>query len=195
MSNLTQHTFDAPIAVLDDGIQRRPQLHSKIGRHTDGIPVQIRVPIMESLSLPFGQQCLTRNLLKAINQKTVSFHLAEFDLRIESRTVSVPRVGGRFRIVPVQGSERGDENRPPEVLTFGNSKLQRCDPFSLTRVWPLVTTCAVDASSRCSKVAWLYSPDLGTFPAEPPLSPGALGNFCFALEKSPLCEVDDDHRT
>jgi hypothetical protein len=176
-------------------LQSGSQLISKVGRNTDRVPVKIGVPFMQPFALGFRKVCPSRKGLQAFDQKLMPFHLAEFNPGIEARRVPVERVGNRFIFVPVEGTERVDENSLPKVLTFCQAKLQLCNPLSFIRVWPLVTTVADDALLRCRMVAWLYSPDLGTFPAKSPLFSGCTWQLFSGSEKSLLCEVNDGHRT
>ena len=195
MAKLADHVFNTAITVLCNGLKRGLKLVTKIGRHTDCVPVQVAVAIVEPFSLGFSNVRASRKGLEPLNQEFMPFHLVEFDTRIKSRRVPVERIGELVRIVPVKGTERGDEKSLTEVLTFGQGKLQLCDPLLLTQVWPLVTTVVDDASLRCSSVAWLYSPDLGTFPAKSPLFSGCTWQLFSGSEKSLLCEVHDGHRT
>lgn len=195
MTNFKQQRFDGLIAVFSNGLKRSSEFIAKIGRYTDGFLIQIKVPIPQSFSFCIGEVCPRWKRFQFFNQKFMAFHLAEFHLRIKPCRVPIERIGNRFRIVPVKDTERVDENSLPKVLTFGQAKLQLCDPLLLTQVWPLVTTVVDDASLRCSSVAWLYSPDLGTFPAKSPLFSGCTWQLFSGSEKSLLCEVHDGHRT
>ena len=195
MTHLLHHVCDTSITGLGDRLQRGPQLLPKIRRHTDRLPVQISVPFANPVQFLFSQVGASLQRLQSINQKLVPFDLVELDLRVEARGPLVPRVGEQFRIVPMGRLMNRDENRLPEVLTFGKSSLQFTHSLSLTRVWPPVMAVADDAVSRCSSVAWLYSPDLGNFPAESPLFLQAHSATFLTPGKSPLCEVDDDHRS
>ena len=195
MPNLFHQTFNGAFAACGDRFKSASQFFAKIGRHADGFLVQIKVPIPQSFSFRIGEVCPRRKRFQFFNQEFMSFHLAQFHLRIKSCRVPIERIGELFRIVPVKGTERVDENSLPKVLTFGQGKLQLCDPLLLTQVWPLVTTVVDDASLRCSSVAWLYSPDLGTFPAKSPLFSGCTWQLFSGSEKSLLCEVHDGHRT
>ena len=193
MTHLLHHFFDPAFSGHDDRLQSGSQLVSKVRRHTDRLPVQIGVPFLQSMQLRFGQvgTCLER--LQSIDQKLMPFQLVQQQLRVDARRALVPRVGERVGFVPVSGLGKPYENRVPQVLTFGNLDLQFSHSLSLTRVWPLVTTIADDANSRCRTVAWLYPPDLGNFPAESPLFLQAHSATFLDPGKSPVCEVDDDH--
>ena len=195
MPDFFNQTFNRALAACGDGFKSASQFFAKIGRHADGFLVQIKVPIPQSFSFRIGEVCPRRKRFKFFDQKLMPFHLAEFDTRIEPCRVPVERIGNRFKFVPMKGTERVDENSLPKVLTFGQAKLQLCDPLLLTQVWPLVTTVVDDASLRCSSVAWLYSPDLGTFPAKSPLFSGCTWQLFSGSEKSLPCEVDNDHPT
>ena len=195
MPDLFHQTFNGAFAACGDRFESAPQFFAKIGRHADGFLVQIKVTIPQSFSFRIGEVCSRRKRFQFFDQEFMTFYLVEFDARIESRRVPVERIGELVRIVPVKGTERGDEKSLTEVLTFGQGKLQLCDPLLLTQVWPLVTTVVDDASLRCSSVAWLYSPDLGTFPAKSPLFSGCTWQLFSGCEKSLLCEVENGHRT
>lgn len=195
MTKFIDDIINRAVTVLDNQVHRGPQFVAKIGRNADGVPVEFCIAIMELFTFGFRQRCIGGNSTQSIDQKLVPFHLTEFDLRIEPNRVPVPGIEELFRIVPAEGLKSRDENSLPEVLTFGNSKLQLCDPILMSQVWPLVTIDSVDASLRCSSIAWLYSPDLGTFPAESPSLSGCIRQLCFAHEKSLRIEVEDDHRS
>ena len=195
MTKLFHDLCDHTIAVRRHRLHRDPQFVREVGRNTNGVPVKFRVPIMQALSFRFREIRIRRQLTQSFDQKLVPFHLAEFDLGIEARRVLVPRVGERDGIVPASGLSIRDENRVPQVLTSGKSSLQFSHPLSLRRVWPPVMADADDAVSRCRSVAWLYSPDLGNFPAESPPFLRAHSATFFAPGKSLLSEVDDDHRS
>ncbi len=195
MTNFFHQTFNSAFAMCGDLFESGSQFIANIRRHTNGLIVQIQVPIPQPFSFRIGEVRSCWKRFQFFDEELVSFHLTEFDSRIKSRRVPIERIGNRFETVPVEGTERVDENSLPKVLTFSQAKLKLCDPLLLTQVWPLVTTVVDDASLRCSSVAWLYSPDLGTFPAK---------SLCFSectwqpfsgCEKSLLCEVDHDHRT
>ena len=195
MTHLLHHVCDTSFAGNCDRFHRGPQLLAKIGRHADSLPVQIGVPFAESLEFDFRQIRSSLQRLQTVDQKLVSFDLVELDLGVDARGALVPRVGERLGIVPANGLRKRYEIRVPQVLTFGKSSLKFSNSLSLTRVWPLVTTVVDDANSRCSSVAWLYSPDLGNFPAESPLFFQAHSATFFDSGKSPLREVEDDHRS
>ena len=195
MAKFIDDIINRTVTVLNNQVHRGPQFVAKIGRNADGVPIEFGIAIMESFAFNFRQGCICSNGVQTIDQKLVPFHLAKFHLRIKSCRVPVERIGNRFKFVPVVGTKRVNENSLPKVLTFGQAKLQLCDPLLLTQVWPLVTTVVDDAFLRCSSVAWLYSPDLGTFPAESPSLSGCIRQLCFAREKSLRIEVEDDHRT
>lgn len=195
MAQLADHVFNPAITVLSNGLQRGFQFLAKIGRHTDCVPVQVAVAIVEPFSLGFRKVRASWKRFQFFDQEFMPLHLAEFDLRIKSCRVPVEWIGYRFKFVPAEGTERVNENSLPKVLTFGQAKLQLCDPLLLTQVWPLVTTVVDDASLRCSSVAWLYSPDLGTFPAESLSLSECIRQLFSGSEKSLLCEVDNGHRT
>ena len=185
MTYLLHHLVHLSLAGHGDCLHRGPQLLSKIGRHSDRLPVQIGVPFAQPIEFRFRQvrACLER--LQSVDQKLMPFHLVQQHLRIEARGALIPRVSERLGIVPVVGLRKRDEISMPQVLTFGKSSLQFSHSLSLTRVWPLVTTVVDDANSRCSSVAWLYSPDLGNFPAESPLFFQAHSATFFDSGKSP----------
>ena len=195
MPQFIDHIVNRAITMFHNGLHGRPQRIAKIRRNADRCPVEVRVAIMESFPFRFRQLGIYRECVDVFDKEIVPFHLAEFDLRIKPCRVPVERIGNRFKFVPAEGTERVDEKSLPQVLTFGNGSLQLCDPLLLTQVWPLVTTVVDDASLRCSSVAWLYSPDLGTFPAKSPLFSGCTWQLFSGSEKSLLCEVHDGHRT
>lgn len=195
MTHLLHDFFNPLLASLSDRLQRRPQLLPKIGRHTDSLPVQIGVSFAKAIQFQFGQVGTTLQRVQSIDQKLMPFQLVQLQLRIEARRALVPRVRERVGIVPANGLSIRDENRLPQVLTSSKSSLQFLHSLSLTRVWPPVTTLADDAETRCSSVAWLYRPDLGNFPAESPLFFQAHSATFLDPGKSPVCEVDDDHRS
>ena len=193
MTYLLHHLVDPSLAGHSDRLQRGPQLLSKVGRNTDRLPVQIGVPFAKAIQFLFGQVGTTLQRVQSINQKLMPFQLVQLQLRIEARRPLVPRVRERVGIVPAISLGKRYENRLPQVLTSSKSSLQFLHSLSLTRVWPPVTTVADDAETRCSLVAWLYSPDPGNFPAESPLFLQAHSATFFGSGKSPLSEVDDDH--
>lgn len=195
MAEFIHDVVNCSITVLGNGLHRVLQFVAKIGRDTDRVPIQFGITITDSISFRFTEACSDLNGLQAIDQKLVPFHLAEFHTRIESCRVPIAGIEKLFRIAPAEGLKSRYKKSLTGVLTFGNSKLQLCDPLLITQVWPLVTIDADDASPRCSSIAWLYSPDLGTFPAESPQFSGCTRQLCFAPEKSLSYEVDDDHRT
>ena len=195
MPDLFHQTFNGAFAACGDRFESAPQFFAKIGRHADGFLVQIKVPIPQSFSFRIGEVFPRRKRFQFFDQELMPFQLAEFDTRIESGCVPVEWISEGFKFFPVKGVEGIDENSLAKVLTFGQAKLQLCDPLLLTQVWPLVTTVVDDASLRCSSVAWLYSPDLGTFPAKSPLFSGCTWQLFSGSEKSLLCEVHDGHRT
>lgn len=193
MTYLLHHLCNGAFTGHGDRLQRRPQLLAKIGRHTDRLPVQIGVPFEEAIQFRFGQVRTRLERDQSIDQKLVSCHLVQQHLRVEARRALVPRVRERVGIVPASSLGKRYENRLPQVLTSSKSSLQFLHSLSLTRVWPPVTTVADDAETRCSLVAWLYSPDPGNFPAESPLFLQAHSATFFDSGKSPLSEVDDGH--
>ena len=195
MTHLLHHVCDTSITGLGDRLQRGPQLLPKIRRHTDRLPVQIGVPFTVAIQLRIRQVGTRLERDQSIDQKLVSCHLVQQHLRVDARGALVPRVRERVGIVPAISLGKPYENRLPQVLTSSKSSLQFLHSLSLTRVWPPATTVADDANSRCSSVAWLYSPDLGNFPAESPLFLQAHSATFLTPGKSPLCEVDDDHRS
>ena len=195
MPDLFHQTFNGAFAACGDRFESASQFFAKIGRHADGFLIQIKVPIPQSFSFRIGEVFPRRKRFQFFDQELMPFQLAEFDTRIESGCVPVEWISEGFKFFPVKGVEGIDENSLAKVLTFGQTKLQLCDPLLLTQVWPLVTTVADDASLRCSTVAWLYSPDLGTFHCRIAHSFRVRSATFFALEKSLLCEVNDDHRT
>ncbi len=195
MTKFIDDVINRAVTVLNNQVHRGLQFVAKIGRNADGDPVQIRVTIMEPFSFCIWQFGIRTGCVDAIDQEIVPLQLTEFDLRIKSCRVPIERIGNRFEIVPMEGTERVDENSLPKVLTFGQAKLKLCDPLLLTQVWPLVTTVVDDASLRCSSVAWLYSPDLGTFPAKSLRFSECTWQPFSGCEESLLCEVDNDHRT
>ena len=195
MTKFKHDVVNGSVTMLGDRLHRRLQLVAKIGRYTDRVPIQFGIAIAESISFRFNEVCPCVDRPQAIYQEFVSFHLAEFDPRIESRRVPINGIEWLFRIVPVEGLEIRYENSLAKVLTFGQAKLQLCDPLLITQVWPLVTIDADDASLRCSSIAWLYSRDLATFPAESPCFSGCIRQLCFDIEKSLRIEVRNDHRS
>ena len=195
MAKFIDDIVNRTVTVLNNQVHRGPQFVAKIGRNANSNPVEFGIAIMESFAFGFRQGCIGGNSVPTFDQEFVPFHLTEFDLRIEPNRVPVPGIDELFRIVPAEGLESRYENSLPEVLTFGNSKLQWCNPLLIAQVWPLVTIDTVDASLRCSSIAWLYSPDLGTFPAESPSLSGCIRQLCFAREKSLRIEVEDGHRS
>ena len=195
MAKFSHDAFNGSVTNPRDRFQSRLQFFAKIGRYTDRVPIQFGIAIAESISFRFNEVCPCVDRPQAIYQEFVSFHLAEFDLRIESRRVPFTGIERLFRIVPAEGLEICYENSLPKVLTFGQAKLHLCDPLLITQVWPLVTIDADDASLRCSSIAWLYSRDLATFPAESPCFSGCIRQLCFASEKSLRIEVCHGHRS
>ena len=193
MTKLFDHLGHVPFARLSDLFQRGSQLVFEIGWHTDRLPIQIAIPFAKPFQFTLGEIGSSVKGLQPLDQKLVPFHLAEFDPRVEARRVLVPRVSEPFEFVPVEGLKCCYKKSLTELLTFGQGKLQLCDPLLITQVWPLVTIDADDASPRCSSIAWLYSPDLGTFPAESPSLSGCIRQLCFAREKSLRIEVEDGH--
>ena len=185
MTQLLHHFVHVAITGHCDCFQRGPQLLAKIGRHTDCLPVQIGVPFSEAIEFRFRQVCACVERLQSVDQELVSSDLVKFDLGVDARGALIPRVSERLGIVSVVGLRKRDEISMPQVLTFGKSSLQFSHSLSLTRVWPPATTVADDANSRCSSVAWLYSPDLGNFPAESPLFLQAHSATFFGSGKSP----------
>ena len=185
MTYLLHHLAHPSFASHGDRYHRGPQLLAKIGRNANRLPVQIGVPFAEAIEFRFRQVRTSLERLQSVDQKLMTFHLVQQHLRIEARGALIPRVSERLGIVPVVGLRKRDEISMPQVLTFGKSSLQFSHSLSLTRVWPLVTAIADDANSRCSLVAWLYSPDLGNFPAESPLFFQAHSATFFDSGKSP----------
>lgn len=189
MPKFCHKTFDGSVSVQCDVLQGSSPLVLQVRRDSDGIPIQLDITIAESLSFRFGQIHPRRQNLQTIDQKLVPLQLLQLPLRSEALCLPLVRTWEFLTNVPVLGVMQSDEITLPQLLTSNNPIINFIYPLSITRVWPPAMTDADDASKHCSTVAWLYLPDLGTFLAESPPFPGALGNFVFASEKSLLDEV------
>jgi len=185
MANLHDDVFDDPVPRLSSRFERRPQFAARVWRNTHGGPGQFGISFAEPAPFDFRQILTLRGHFPFHGEELVSLHPRQLLFRIASRSTAVPEGIEVLFAVPIMAFTFADGKTLPQVLTSRKQSIQMSQSFSRKRVWPPVTDNVDDASRRCSTTAWLYFPDLGTFPAEPPPSLRVRSAPLFQHPKSP----------
>lgn len=194
MTEFLNQIGDSAMRLFDQCFERTAEFSSQVRRHPHRIPIPFCILVAKSISLSLRQIISMCEAVPFHRQEFRAIHHRQAFLRIEPRSMLLPRINEVVILVLMRDFSLGHNFRLPVLLTLVNRFLKFSRPLSLCefglRRRPMWMT-------LFSVAAWLPGrlPDLGTFLCRVvPLSERTR-SLLFHSEKSPFVEVDHDHGT